>query len=321
MKFLAFTAAAVLIAMSPLAGHAQAYPNRPVKMVVPYPAGGGTDLLARLLARKLGERLGQPVVVENRTGASGKVGTDYVGQAAPDGYTLLFNNDTLVEAPSMSKGPPEDVLAHLAPLGLVAEGYMVIGASASTQAPSLAELVSLIKAEGGTFAYASCGSGTAMHLAGELFKQVAGIDMTHVPYRGCGPAVQAAAAGQVPVVLAALPVVAPFEKQGRIRILATTSAQRTAFYPRVPTIAESGYPGYEATTWQAAFAPAATPPPILARLSTEVAGIVRSADFRQHAAAMMFEARAMAPDELGAMMRKQERGWRKLVESANIKAD
>lgn len=321
MKAALFTLVAAIALLSMTGSGAQTYPSRPIKVVVPYPAGGGTDILARLLAQRFSERFGQPVLVENRTGASGNIGTDFVVKSPADGYTLLFTNDTLVVAPSVSKNTPYDVLRRLAPIGLVAEGYIVIGVHSSVAARSLGEMLALAKAEPGKLAYASCGAGTAMHLAGELLKLSAAIEMTHVPYRGCAPAIQDSANGQVPVFIAALPVAAPFEKQGRLRILAITSARRASLLPNVPTVAESGFPGYEASSWQGLFAPAGTPRDIVARLAAELAAAVHSVEFSERLVGMLFEPRVVSPEELATMVRVQLARWAELVKTARIKVE
>ncbi len=300
---------------------AQAFPNRPVRVIVPYPPGGGTDVLARVASLKLGERLGQTVVVENRTGASGNIGTDLVIKSAPDGYTLLFNNETLAVGPNVSKNVPYDVMRDLAPVGLVASSDLVIGVHPSVAAKSISELVAAARAQPGKFSYSSCGNGTIMHLAGELLKQSAGIDMTHVAYRGCGPAIQDSASGQVPVFVNTLPNVAPLEKQGRVRMLAITSAKRSSHAPDLPTVAESGIAGYEATSWYGFFAPAATPRDVVGRLSTALAEAVNSTEVRERVRGMLYEPRTTTPDELGAMLRAELARWSRVAKSARIEID
>ena len=305
---------------SPVAS-AQTFPTRPIRVIVPYPPGGGTDVLARVASLKLGERLGQTVVVENRTGASGNIGTDLVIKSTPDGYTLLFNNETLAVGPSVSKNVPHDVMRDLAPVGLVASSDLVIGVHPSVPAKSISELVAAARAQPGKLSYSSCGNGTIMHLAGELLKQSAGIDMAHVAYRGCGPAIQDSASGQVPVFVNTLPNVAPLEKQGRVRMLAITSSRRSSHAPDLPTVAESGIAGYEATSWYGFFAPAATPKEITGRLSTALAEAVNSAEVRERVRGMLYEPRTTTPDELGAMLRAELARWSRVAKSARIEID
>jgi tripartite-type tricarboxylate transporter receptor subunit TctC len=300
---------------------AQTYPSKPLRLVVPYPAGGGTDVMARTVGQKLSERLGQPVVVENRTGASGNIGTDFVIKAQPDGYTLLFNNETLVVAPSVSKNVPYDVLRDLVPVGMVAESFIVVGVHTSVNATSLRELVAMAKAQPGKLSYSSCGNGTIMHLAGELLKQSAEIDITHVPYRGCAPAMQDSASGQVPVFFNALTNVQKLEKAGRVRMLAVASSKRSALDPAIPTVAESGFPGYAAAPFQAVFAPAGTPPEIVTRLSNELKEAVNAADVSERIRGMLFEPRYLPPAELTAMLRTELARWARVAKTARIEAE
>ncbi len=315
----AFVAAAALHLALP-AG-AQAYPSKPLRLVVPYPAGGGTDALARIVGQKLAERLGQPVVVENRSGASGNIGTDFVIKSPPDGYTLLFNNETLVVAPSVSKNVPYDVLRDLAPVGMVSESLYVVGVHTSLSATSLRELVALAKAQPGKLSYSSCGNGTMVHLAGELLKQAAGIEMTHVPYRGCGPAMQDSASGQVPVFVNALTNVQKLEKAGRVRMLAVASAKRSALAPALPTVAESGFPGYAAAPFQALFAPAGTPPEIVGRLASELKEALNAAEVSERIRGMLFEPRFLPPEELTALLRAELARWAQVAKAARIQVD
>ena len=310
---------AIGVLISP-AALAQAFPNRPVRVIVPYPPGGGTDVLARVASLKLGERLGQTVVVENRTGASGNIGTDLVIKSTPDGYTLLFNNETLAVGPSVSKSVPYDVIRDLAPVGLVASSDLVIGVHPSVPAKSISELVATARAQPGKFSYSSCGNGTIMHLAGELLKQSAGTDMTHVAYRGCGPAIQDSASGQVPVFVNTLPNVAPLEKQGRVRMLAITSSRRSSHAPDLPTVAESGIAGYEATSWYGFFAPAATPREIVERLNGMIAKVLAMPEVREFYASQNVEAMPMTPTEFTVRVRADYEKWGKLIRDVGLRS-
>jgi tripartite-type tricarboxylate transporter receptor subunit TctC len=300
---------------------AESYPSMPIRLVVPYPAGGGTDVLARLIAQALGERLGQPVVVENRTGASGSIGTDFVVKSRPDGYTLLFNNETLVMAPNASQGLPYDLMRDLSPIGLVARSVMVIGVHSSIPATSLAELISLAKAQPRKLSYSSCGNATMMHFAGEELKLLAGIDMVHVPYRGCAPAIVDAASGQVPVFVNALTNVVNLEKQGRLRVLAVASATRSPLAPDVPSIAESGFPGFEASPWQALLAPAGLRQEIVSGLAHDLNATISAREVTARVRDMLFEPAASSPQELTAMLRSQLAHWAKVAERAGIQLE
>jgi tripartite-type tricarboxylate transporter receptor subunit TctC len=316
--------AAVLVAAGLLIGSdggAQDYPSKPIKLVVPYPAGGGTDVLARLIAQKLGERLGQPIVIENRSGASGSIGTEFVVKSQPDGYTLLFNNETLVIAPNVSKNLPYDLVRDLAPIGLIARSVIIIGAHSSVPATSLGELITLAKAQPSRLSYSSCGNATMMHFTGEELKLLAGIEMTHVPYRGCGPAIQDAASGQVPVFVNALTNVVNLEKRGRVRMLAIASPRRSHLAPSVPTVAESGFPGFDASPWQALFAPAGIPGEIARRLASDLNETVSSPKMRERIRTMLFEPVTSSPQELAAVLRTELARWAEVAKKARIESE
>jgi tripartite-type tricarboxylate transporter receptor subunit TctC len=302
-------------------GQTQPYPTKPIRLVLPYPAGGGTDVLARLVAQNLSDRLGQPIVVENRTGASGSIGTDFVIKSPPDGYTLLFNNETLVVAPSIAKNLPYDATRDLTPLGLVAKSVIVIGVHSDMPAKSLPELVALAKAAPGKLAYSTCGNATIMHFAGEQLKLAASIDMTHVPYRGCAPAMQDSASGQVPVFVNALTNAVNLEKQGRVRILAVASRQRSSLAPTVPTVAEQGFPNFDATPFQALYAPPGLPADIAKRLSTELRDAVASPELDERIRAMSFEPAPSSPEELSALLRDDIVRWAQVAKAAKIEAE
>jgi tripartite-type tricarboxylate transporter receptor subunit TctC len=297
------------------------YPSAPIKLVVPYPAGGGTDVLARLIAQGLGERLGEPMVVENRTGASGSIGTDFVVKSRPDGHTLLFNNETLVIAPNAYQSLPYDVVRDLSPVGLVARSVIVIGVHSSVPATSLAELIRLAKAQPRELSYSSCGNATMMHFAGEELKLLAGIDMVHVPYRGCAPAIVDAASGQVPVFVNALTNVVNLEKQGQLRVLAVASASRSALAPGVATVADSGFPGFAASPWQALFAPAGLPREIVSELARDLKETISAPEVSARVRDMLFEPAASSPQELAAMLRTQLAHWAEVAGRAGIRLE
>ncbi len=300
---------------------AQDFPTKPIKIVVPYPPGGGTDVLARLVAQKLSDRLGQPIVVENRTGASGSIGTDYVIKSPPDGYTLLFNNETLVVAPSISKNLTYDVTRDLTPLGLVAKSVVVIGVHSGVQATSLQQLIAIVNADPGKFPYSTCGKGTIMHFAGEQLKLAAAMSITHIPYRGCAPAIQDAVSGQVPVFINALTNAQNLEKQGRVRILAIASVNRSSLAPDTPTVAEQGFPNFDATPFQAMYGPPGLPEDISKRLSTELKEAVMSTDLSQRIRGMFFEPSPSPPEELATLLRKDLARWGEVAKAAKIEAE
>jgi tripartite-type tricarboxylate transporter receptor subunit TctC len=300
---------------------AQDYPSKPIRMVVPYAAGGGTDALARLVAQKLSDRLGQPIVIDNRAGAAGSIGTDFVIKSPPDGYTLVFTNETLVVAPSISKTLPYDATRDLTPLGMIAKSVIVIGVNSAVPATSLQQLIALAKADPGRLSYSTCGHATIMHFAGEQLKLAAGIDMTHVPYRGCAPAIQDVASGQVPVFINALTVASNLEKQGRVRILAVASLNRSSLAPDVPTVAEQGFPNFDATPFQALLGPPGLSPEIARRLSAELRDAVASPDLSQRIRAMFFEPSPSSPQELATLVRNDIDRWRQVARAARIEAE
>jgi tripartite-type tricarboxylate transporter receptor subunit TctC len=298
---------------------AQDFPSKPIKMVVPYAPGGGTDVLARLIGQAMTAQMSQPVVVENRPGGGGIIGTDLVIKAPADGYTLLFNNETLVVAPGITKSLPYDAARDLAPIGRVANSVIVIGVHPSIAADSLQQLVALVRAAPDKFAYSSCGKGTIMHLAGEQLKLAAGLSMTHVPYRGCAPALQDTLSGHVPVFINALTNAVSLEKEGRVRILAVASIHRSKLAPQIPTVAEQGFANFDATPFQALYGPPGMPSEILKVLSVALKQAVESTD--QRIKAMSFEPAPSSPAELGELVRIEIARWSALAQTAKIEAE
>src|SRR5882672_9011967 len=245
------------------AAHSQVYPSRPIRLIVAYPPGGGTDIVGRMVAQKLGETFGQSVVVENRGGASGNIGTELAARAAPDGYTVLMGN----VAPnainvSLFKDLPFDPVADFAPVSLVASTPNILVVHPSTPARTVKEVIALAKAKPGTLNFASAGMGSSSHLAGELFRILTGADIVHVPYKGAGPAMVDVLSGQVQLYFATMPAAMPHVKPGKLAPVAVTSARRSPALPDLPTVAESGVPGYEASTWYGVLAPAHTSPAV-----------------------------------------------------------
>ena len=251
---------------------AQVYPSRPIRMIVAFPPGGGTDIVARMLAPRLGEALGQSVLVENRGGASGNIGTEFAAHAAPDGYTILMGNvaPNAINA-SLFRNLAFDPVADFAPVSLVASTPNILVVHPSTAARSVGALVALAAANPGTLNYASAGLGSSSHLAGELFRAMTGANIVHVPYKGAGPAMADVLAGRVQLYFATLPAAMPHVKAGQLVPLALTGARRSAAMPELPTVAETGLPGYEASTWYGLLAPAHTAPAAIARLHRETA--------------------------------------------------
>ena len=264
------------------AGAQTAYPNKPIRIVVPFAPGGGTDILARTLAAKMAEGLGQQVIVENRAGGNTLIGTEAVVRAAPDGYTLLMQTNNLASNPTLYKGKITfDTRRDLVPIALVAGNPHVLVVHPSVPARDFTEFIALARAKPGTITFATAGSGTVNHLTGELLKMRAGIDMTHVPYKGSGALMPDLLGGQVNALFAAMPTVTGFIKDKRLRAIAVTTPRRFHGLPDVPTIAESGYPGYELSSWFGLLAPAGTPNAVIERLNAEINKALKDPGLRE----------------------------------------
>jgi tripartite-type tricarboxylate transporter receptor subunit TctC len=301
---------------------AQDYPSRPISMVIGFAPGGGTDTASRIIAKKLGENLGQSVVVENKPGAGGNIATDYVAKAAPDGYTILLGSvGSLTVAPHIVKKLPYDPRRDLAPITMAVVFPNVLVVHPSVPAQNLAEFVKLAQAKPGTVTYGSSGIGGAGHLAGELFRIVAKAEIVHVPYKGGGPAVADLLGGQISAVFATPASGGAHVKAGKLRALAVTGAKRTPFLPDVPTIAESGYPGYEATNWYAYVAPAKTPKEILGRLNRELVSVLSSSDVRAQLENHGLEPMPGTSEELAKYLEREYATWGRVVKEAKITAN
>src|SRR5467141_3678641 len=308
MGFHALKACALAAAAVAANVHADAYPARPIRMIVAFPPGGGTDIVGRMLAQKLGETLGQNVIVENHGGAGGNIGTELAARAAPDGYTLLMGN----VAPnainvSLFKGLPFDPVADFAPVSLVASTPNILVVHPSTPARTVKEVIALAKAKPGTLNFASAGVGSSSHLAGELFRILAGADIVHVPYKGAGPAMVDVLSGQVQLYFATMPAAMPHVKSGKLVPVAVTSARRSQALPDLPTIAESGVPGYEASTWYGVLAPAHTPSAVVARLHGNIVKVLADAALHARLADQGFDPVGNSPEEFGAYIKSEIR--------------
>lgn len=314
-------AALAVLALACLGAHAQGYPNRPVRLVIAAAPGGSTDVLGRVFAQRLSERMGQPFVPENRGGGGGAVAAEQVAKASPDGYTILMSNDQLVISVAAGAKVPYDAFKDFAPVAVVARGPVVVGVHPAFPAKSLPELVSLAKANRGKYAFSSCGNGTVLHLAGELLNLQAGIDLTHIPYKGCNPAMADAVSGQVPIFFTVLGNAAAFERSGKVRLLAVATQQRISSYPNLPTIAESGFPGYDAFPWFGMLAPAGVPKDVVARLSAEIMAAVPLPQISERIRAFSLEPTALGPDDLAQLMKADYDKWSGVVRDAKIKID
>lgn len=298
-----------------------AYPDKAVRLVVPFPPGGGTDVVARTIALKLGDLWGQSVVADNRPGAAAIIGTEIVARAAPDGYTLGFISMTHTINVSLYRKLPYDPLTDFAPLILAATAPNVLVAHPSVGAKTVAELVQIAKARPGRLNFPSSGSGGVSHLAAEMFRHAAGIDITHVPYRGAGPALTALLAGEMQLMMATTPVALPQMKAGRLAAIAIASRARSPLAPELPTIAESGYPGFEADTWYGMLAPAGIPAFLVAQINSAVAKLLMQADVKERLAREGAQPAGGTPAQFGAYLRSESEKWAKVVRAANIRVE
>ena len=301
---------------------AEVYPSKPIKLIVPYPAGGGTDSLARPLAQQLTNRLGQTVVVDNRGGAGGSIGMEYVARAPADGYTLLLAlTPQLAVNGALYEKIPYDPIKSFTPISLIAEAPYLLLVNPSLPVNSLKEFLALAKAEGGKLTYATSGSGSGGHMAAELLISMTGISMTHVPYKGGGPAISDVLAGHVKVLFA--PAVSSMQhiQAGRLRAIAITGNKRLSSLPSVPTIAEAGVPGYDSTVWYAVLAPPNTPRDIVNRIHSELLQILKDPAFNTMMAANGIEPLGTTPEALNNYISKEMIKWAKVVKSAGLKPD
>ncbi len=315
--------AAALAACALLAGGASGqgtYPSKPVRYIVSFPPGGSADLVSRAMAPRMAERLGQQVVVENRPGAGGNIGVDAVAKSAPDGHTIgLAAAGALAINLSLYPNMPFDPVKDLAPVSLLATIPIVIASNPSSGAASVRELIALARSQPGKLSFGTTGSGSAMHLAGELLKMMAGIDMVHVPYKGSGPAASDLAGGQIPLAIVDLTSALPHIRSGRIKAVAVTGASRTVTAPDIPTVAESGVPGFDAVGWFGVVAPAGTPAPIVARLNAEIVDALKLPEVRQRLLAGGAEPATSTPEEFGRLIRSESAKWAKVIKAAGVK--
>jgi len=320
------SAAAFCGLLAAVPGHsadaAAGFPDHAVRLIVPFPPGGGTDILARPLAQKLGERWGQPVVIENRAGAGGNIGTDTAARAPADGYTLVLGTvGTHAINQSLYARLPYDAVRDFAAITIVANTPNILVVNPSVPARSVQELLDYTRAHPGALNYATPGNGTPPHLATEILKSMAGVSITHVPYKGSGPAMTDLLGGQVQMMIANAPVVIPYIKSGQLRGLATTSAQRPAMARDLPTLAESGLEGYEADTWYGLFAPAGTPRAVVDKLNADVVWALRSPDIIKLYAEQGADVVAGSADEASAKVRAEVAKWRDVIQRIGVKVD
>lgn len=319
MKALMAGVAALAVSAVPMTSAAQTYPTKPIRLVVAFPAGGSTDIIARLVAQKLGEKLGQQVIVDNRGGAGGTIGTEIAARATPDGHTLTMGTtSTHVIAPAAYAKVNYDPVKDFEPITLVASTPYLLVLHPGVKANNLKEFVALAKSQPGKMNYASAGTGSTTQLAMEMLKGSAGIDIVHVPYNGNGPAGAATLGGQVQALFGSMPAVLPHAQAGRLRPIAVGTAKRSPALPNVPTVAESGYPGFEVSLWLGFFAPKGTPKPILNRLQKELTDIASNTEMKAQFEKNGASAVTNTPAEMNALMKTELEKYSKVVKAAGI---
>jgi tripartite-type tricarboxylate transporter receptor subunit TctC len=313
---------ALLLALTVSIAAAQNYPAKPIHLIVPFPPGGPTDIVGRLVGQKLSEGLGQPVVVDNRPGAGGTVGSAAAAKAPSDGYTLLYGStSTLAIAPALYHNLSYDPRTAFAPITLVSRGAIIAAVNAQVPAHTLAEFIALAKKEPGKLSYSSAGSGTPPHLAAELFKTVAGVDLLHVPYKGGAPAISDLVGGQVQAIFEGHVVLLPHIKSGKVRALAITGQKRDPALPDVPTIAEAGVPGYESGVWFGLMVPAATPKEIIAKLNSAAVEAAKSPEFVKRMTDLGYNIIPGSPDDMARMLKEELARWAPIVKASGAKVD
>jgi len=314
-----FLAAALCAANVALA---QSWPSKPLRMIVPFPPGGAVDILGRAISTKLSDALGQSVVVENRAGAGGAVGSEAAAKSAPDGYTFLMGSTSTISInPALVSKPTYDPERDFVPVSQVAFVPHMLVSSISVPATNLREFIAYAKANPGKLNYASAGSGTPHHIAGEMFKQLAGVDMIHVPYKGTGPAVNDLLAGQVAFMSVEILAALPHVRAGKLRALGVATPVRSEVAPEVPTVAEAGLPGFEVTAWYGVFAPAGTPPDALKRVGAEVGKAVAAADFRERLTNLGAAPVGSTPEAFETFLKAENARWAKAVKASGAKLD
>jgi len=311
---------AVVLFCNVAAADTIAYPERPVRFIVPFPPGG-SDTVARMIGQKLGEGFGQQFVIDNRAGAAGTLGAAIAAKAPADGYTIMFTTASFGISASLYRKLPYDSLRDFAPVGLISSGPMIVAAHPSVPANSISELLGLAKAKPGALNFASTGTGGITHLAAELFENMAGVRMTHVPYKGSGPAQTDLLAGQVQLMFDVIGAALPHVRAGKVKALAVTSAQRSALVPDLPTVAEAGVQGYEAATWYGVLTPRGTPESVVARLNERIVATLKTADFRERLAVLGFEPVISTPREFGDFLRADIARWARTIKEAGIRLE
>ena len=307
--------------LSPSAAWSQAWPSKTVKIVVPYPAGGGTDVMARFLAQKFSEMWGQPVVVENKGGAGGNIGADQVAKSAPDGYTLVMMPSNLSINPSLFDKTPWDAVKDFSPIGTVATSPIMVGVSAGVPANSIKELIALAKAKPGSLNYISCGGGSPQHIAGEMFNAMAGVQMQHVPYKGCGAAIPDAVAGVVQVLFSTVANMNPHIKSGKLKGFAVAGAKRSELVPDVPTVSEAGLPGYNFDVWFGLLAPAKTPRDVIVKINRDINSLLAQKDVKERLQGQFYDVMPGTPEQFATLIEKDLVRFGKVIRDVGIRPE
>jgi tripartite-type tricarboxylate transporter receptor subunit TctC len=329
MKTLSRAGAMLLVALTLPAnaqiaapGTAQAFPNKPIRFIAPFAAGGALDTLTRSIAQKMQEEWGQPVVVENRTGAGGNIGSDIVAKAAPDGYSLVMGSiATHAINVSLYSKMPYDAVKDFAPVTIAASINNSLSLNPAVPAKNVQELISLAKAQPGTLSFGSAGNGTSQHLAGEMFKRITGVEMTHIPYKGGAPVMADLLGGQISMTFGDITTALPHIRSGRIRSIAVTAARRSPLLPDVPTVAEQGVPGFDVSAWFGVFTTGGTPKEVVAKLNAEIVRILSLAEVREKLLAIGMEPVSMTPEQFGDFVRAEIAKWAKVVKDSGARAD
>jgi tripartite-type tricarboxylate transporter receptor subunit TctC len=319
-----FIGTAVLIAVAALTSlpaAAQSYPNRPVRFIVPFPPGGGNDIVGRLFAVRLADALGQQVVVDNRGGAGGTIGTDIVAKAPPDGHTMLINNISLAVNHTLFRKLPYDTLKDLAPVTLLGRQPNMVVVYPGLPVKTMGELIELARTRGGELNYGSGGVGTASHLATEMLKLMTKVEMVHVPYKGLGPALVDLLGGRVDFIISTMASALPHMKAGKLRPLAVTTARRSSFFPDVPTMDEAGVKGYEFSTWYGLLVPARTPGNVIERLNAQSVRLLGAVSLKEQFSAQGLETSPSTPQEFGAYLRSEVHKWARVIKASGASAE
>lgn len=313
------TLAGLVLGVSTAVAAQGKYPDKPIRLIVPVAPGGGTDFIARLLGQKLNEAWGEPVIVDNRPGAAGNLGVEIAAKAVPDGYTLVIPITSFPINPSLYAKLPFDTVRDFAPITLVASAPLLLVVNPKLQANSVKELIALAKAKPGALNFANSGSGTTAHLAGEMFKRMAGVDIVSVPYKGGGPAVIDLLAGNVQMYFSTIPAALTQVKAGRLRALAVTGGKRMSEISDIPTVSESGLPGFEVVAWFGMFAPARTPQPVVRKLNTELVRILNTSEVREKMAGHGLIPGGNTPEQLGSFLKAEIAKWSRVIKDADIR--